>query len=106
MAVTLTNSAAQRVQKLLAKEGGIGLRLGIKKAGCSGMAYTFDIAREIADSDGVFEHNGAKVVVDPHSLIYLDGAQLDFIKDGLKEVFKYTNPNEKSACGCGESVGF
>ncbi len=106
MAVTLTDSAARRVQKLLAKEGGIGLRLGIKKAGCSGMAYTFDIAREINEGDGVFEQGGTKLVVDAHSLVYLDGSQLDFIKDGLKEIFKYTNPNEKSSCGCGESVGF
>jgi iron-sulfur cluster assembly protein len=106
MAITLTENAARRVQKLLSKEDGIGLRVGLRKAGCSGMAYTFDIARELGADDQVFEHHGAKVVVDLRSLVFLDGAQLDFVKEGLKEVFKFQNPNEKSACGCGESVGF
>lgn len=106
MAITLTENAARRVQKLLSKEDGIGLRVGLKKAGCSGMAYTFDIARELGADDQVFEHHGAKLVVDSRSLVFLDGAQLDFVKEGLKEVFKFRNPNEKSACGCGESVGF
>lgn len=106
MAITLTDSAARRVQKLVAKEGGIGLRVGLKKAGCAGMAYTVDIAHELTENDRVFEHQGAKVVLDAQALIYFDGAQLDYVKEGLNEVFRFTNPNEKSACGCGESVAF
>lgn len=106
MAITLTDSAAQRVQRLLAQEGGLGLRLGLKNVGCAGMAYTFAIAHELAEGDQVFEDNGAKVVVDRQAFIYLNGTQLDFVKDGLKEIFRLKNPNEKSACGCGESVSF
>ncbi|HWQ95489.1 MAG TPA: iron-sulfur cluster assembly accessory protein [Gammaproteobacteria bacterium] len=106
MAITLTDKAAQRVQKLLAKQGGIGLRLGLRKAGCAGQAYTFDIAQDIGEGDSVFESNGAKVVVDRASLLFLDGSQLDYAKEGMNEVFKFNNPNEKSACGCGESVNF
>lgn len=108
MAIILTDKAAQRIQALIAKDGhGVGLRLGIRKAGCSGMAYTFEIAEQISDNDQVFEHrNGAKVVVDASALPYLDGALLDFVREGLSERFKFHNPNEKAACGCGESVSF
>ena len=106
MPITLTEKAAQRVQKLLAKQGGFGLRLGLRKVGCAGQAYTFDIAQEIGEGDSVFESNGAKVVVDRASLFFLDGSQLDYAKEGMNEVFKFSNPNEKSACGCGESVNF
>lgn len=107
MAITLTDKAAARVRKLLDKEdAGIALRLGLKKIGCAGMAYTFDMARAIAQDDEVFEHNGAKVVIDRATLTYLDGSQLDYVKDGLSEKFKFFNPNEEISCGCGESVSF
>lgn len=108
MAIIVTDKAAQRIQALVAKEGrGVGLRLGIRKAGCSGMAYTFDIAEQIGENDRVFEHrDGAKVVVDADALPYLEGALLDFVREGLSERFKFHNPNEKAACGCGESVSF
>lgn len=107
MAITLTDKAAQRVYKLLGKEdAGAALRLGLKKVGCAGMAYTFDIAHAIEPDDQVFERNGAKVVVDRATLTYLDGSQLDYVKDGLSEKFKFFNPNEAISCGCGESVSF
>jgi len=104
--IGLTDRAAERVQTLLTKQAGLGLRVGLKKVGCAGMAYTFDIAQEIGDSDRVFEHNGAKLIIDTATLAYLTGATLDYAREGLKETFKFTNPNEKSACGCGESVNF
>ncbi len=104
--VSLTDRAAERVQLLLAKQPGVGLRISLKKVGCAGMAYSFDIAQELGSSDRVFEHNGAKLVVDAATLAYLAGATLDYAREGLKETFKFTNPNEKSACGCGESVKF
>lgn len=107
MAITLTDSAARRIQKLLAREGtGIGLRLGLRKVGCAGMAYTFAVAHEVVEGDRVFDHQGAKVVIDRETLFYLDGAQLDYVREGLNEAFKFHNPNEKSSCGCGESVSF
>ncbi|MEW6354473.1 MAG: iron-sulfur cluster assembly accessory protein [Pseudomonadota bacterium] len=106
MAITLTEKAAARVQTLLAKQGGVGLRVGLRKAGCSGMAYTFDIAPQAGADDQVFESHGAKVLVDRETLIFLDGAQLDYVRDGLNEMFRLRNPNEKAACGCGESVAF
>jgi iron-sulfur cluster assembly protein len=104
--VSLTDRAAERVQTLLAKQPGVGLRASLKKVGCAGMAYSFDIAHELGSSDQVFEHNGAKLIVDAATLAYLAGATLDYAREGLKETFKFTNPNEKSACGCGESVKF
>lgn len=107
MAITLTDKAAERVHKLLAKEGsGLGLRVGLKKMGCSGMAYTFNIAHEVTEGDAVFEHNGAKVMADSKALVFLDGSQLDYVREGLQEAFRFTNPNEKASCGCGESVSF
>ena len=104
--VSLTDRAAERVQWLLTKQSGVGLRVSLKKVGCAGMAYTFDIAQELSSTDQVFEHNGAKLIVDTATLAYLVGATLDYAREGLKETFKFTNPNEKSACGCGESVKF
>jgi len=104
MAITLTENAAKQINKVLAKRGkGMGLRLGVKKVGCSGLAYTFEYADEVGERDHLFESHEAKVVVDADSLPYLDGAVLDFVKDGFKESFKFDNPNVKEQCGCGES---
>lgn len=104
MAITLTNSAAERVRTFLANRGkGIGLRLGIKTSGCSGLAYMLEFVDELNEDDNVFEQDGVKVIVDTKSLVYLDGTQLDFVKEGLNEGFKFINPNVKDQCGCGES---
>jgi iron-sulfur cluster assembly protein len=104
MGVTLTSAAADHVRRYLDQRGkGIGLRLGVRTSGCSGMAYVLEFADELADGDEVFEEHGVKVVVDPKSLAYLDGTELDFTKEGLNEGFKFNNPNVKDACGCGES---
>ena len=104
MSVSLTESAADRVKTFLEKRGkGVGVRLGVKTTGCSGMAYTIEFADEIEDSDEVFEEKGVKVIINPKSLVYLDGTELDFAKEGLNEGFKFNNPNEKERCGCGES---
>lgn len=104
MAITMTETAANHIRTQVEKSGnGVGLRLGVKKAGCSGFAYTFDIAREVRDSDSVFESHGAKVLVDSESLPFLDGTQLDYVQQGLGHAFKFDNPNVKDQCGCGES---
>jgi iron-sulfur cluster assembly protein len=104
MAIQLTEVAATRVQNFLATRGkGIGLRLGVKTTGCSGMAYVIEFVDELQNDDQVFESHGVKVVVDPKSLIFLDGTEVDFGKEGLNEGFQFKNPNAKDACGCGES---
>ena len=104
MAITLTENAAKQIQTQLAKRGkGLGLRVGIKKVGCSGFAYTFDYADDIRDGDRAFEAHDAKVVIDTESLAVLDGSRLDFVKEGLKQMFKFENPNVDATCGCGES---
>jgi len=104
MSITVTESAAQHVKKFLANRGkGAGLRLGVKTTGCSGMAYVLEFADVVEDTDQVFESNGVKVIIDPKSLVYLDGTELDFAKEGLNEGFKFNNPNVKDTCGCGES---
>lgn len=104
MAITLTNAAAERVRTFLANRGkGIGLRLGIKTSGCSGLAYVLEFVDELNEDDNVFEQDGVKVIVDAKSLVYLDGTELDFVKEGLNEGFKFQNPNVKDQCGCGES---
>lgn len=104
MAITLTENAAKQIRGQLAKRGkGLGIRIGVKKVGCSGFAYTFDYADEIAADDRLFEAHDARVVVDQKSLSFLDGSQLDFVKEGLKQTFKFENPNVDSTCGCGES---
>jgi iron-sulfur cluster assembly protein len=104
MAVTLTEKAAERVESFLAKRGkGVGLRLGVKTTGCSGMAYTMEFADTLEDTDTVFEVGAVKIIVDPKSLVYLDGTELDYTREGLNEGFKFSNPNEKARCGCGES---
>ncbi|PCJ87683.1 MAG: iron-sulfur cluster assembly protein IscA [Thiotrichaceae bacterium] len=104
MAITLTEPAAERVKTFLDNRGkGVGLRLGIKTMGCSGMAYVLEFVDDINPEDEVFEDMGVKVIVDPKSLVYLDGTELDYTKEGLNEGFKFNNPKEKAACGCGES---
>lgn len=104
MAVTLTEKAASHVQRFLAKRGkGVALRLGVRTTGCSGMAYKLEYADAVNPEDALFESHGVKVVVDPKSLPYLDGTQLDFAREGLNEGFKFNNPNVKDECGCGES---
>lgn len=104
MAITLTEAAATHVAKFLTNRGkGVGLRLGVKTSGCSGMAYVMEFADELQDEDQVFESNGVKLIVDPKSLLYIDGTELDYTKEGLNEGFKFNNPNEKDNCGCGES---
>jgi iron-sulfur cluster assembly protein len=104
MAITLTDDAAQRVQQFLVNRGkGIGLRLGVKTTGCSGLAYVLEFVDEVAEEDTVFEDHGIKIVIDPKSLVYLDGTELDYAKEGLNEGFQFKNPNVKDTCGCGES---
>ena len=104
MAITLTDVAADRVKSFLENRGkGEGLRLGVKTTGCSGMAYVLEFVDEVEDTDEVFESNGVKIIVDPKSLIYIDGTELDYGKEGLNEGFKFNNPNVADECGCGES---
>jgi iron-sulfur cluster assembly protein len=104
MAITLTESAAGRVRSYLdSRGGGLGLRLGIKKTGCSGFAYVVNFADEIHADDVIFETDGLKVVVDSEALEYIDGTEVDFVKEGLNEAFKFRNPNARGECGCGES---
>lgn len=104
MAITLTQAAADRVRNFIEKRGkGVGLRLGVRTSGCSGMAYILEFADAIEDTDLVFEDHGVKVIVDPKSLVYIDGTELDFAREGLNEGFKFNNPNVKDQCGCGES---
>ena len=104
MTITLTPAAASHVQKSLAKRGrGVGVRLGVKTTGCSGLAYKIEYVDEIAPEDQVVDSHGVKVVIDPKSLAYLDGTELDFVREGLNEGFKFANPNERDRCGCGES---
>ncbi|KPK37150.1 MAG: iron-sulfur cluster assembly protein [Gammaproteobacteria bacterium SG8_47] len=104
MGITLTESAAEHVKAYMANRGkGVGLRLGVRTSGCSGMAYVLEFADSIEDQDKTFECHGVTVIVDAKSLVYLDGTELDFGKEGLNEGFKFNNPNVKDQCGCGES---
>ena len=104
MAVSLTKSAASRVRSYLDQRGrGIGLRVGVKRTGCSGWAYVVDYADAVAADDVVFDDDEIKVVVDKKSLELIDGTEVDFVKDGINEAFKFRNPKSKSECGCGES---
>ena len=104
MAISLTEAAARHVTRYLGKRGkGVGVRLGVKTTGCSGLAYKLEYVDEIAPEDIVFEEHGVKVLIDPKSLAYIDGTQLDFVREGLNEGFKFNNPNERDRCGCGES---
>jgi iron-sulfur cluster assembly protein len=104
MAISLTENAAARVRSYLDKRGaGIGLRVGVKKTGCNGFAYVINYAEGVEDTDVVFEQRGVKVVVDPASLELIDGTEVDFVKEGLNEAFRFRNPNVTGECGCGES---
>ena len=104
MAISLTQNAATRVRSFLEKRGrGVGLRIGVRKSGCSGFAYTIDYADGVEAGDVVFDRDGVKVIVDNGSLGLIDGTEVDFVKDGLNEAFKFRNPNVKGECGCGES---
>lgn len=104
MAITVTESAAKHIANFLLKRGkGVGLRLGVRTSGCSGMAYKLEFADMVEDDDLTFVNHGVTVLVDPKSLPYIDGMELDFTREGLNEGFKFNNPNVKDACGCGES---
>ena len=104
MAITLTAKAADRIRHFMEQRGkGVALRLGVKTTGCSGMAYVMEYADSIEDDDVVFEDQGVKVIVDSESLRYVDGTEIDFVRHGLSEAFRFRNPNVKGECGCGES---
>lgn len=104
MALTLTESAARHVADQLAARGkGVGIRVGVTTTGCSGMAYVLEFVDELAPHDQVFEDHGVRIIVDPKSLVYIDGTEMDFKKTGINEGFEFHNPNVKGECGCGES---
>jgi iron-sulfur cluster assembly protein len=104
MSISMTAAAAKHVNKYMAKRGrGVGVRLGVKTTGCSGLAYQLEYVDEVAPEDMVFESEGVKIHIDPKSLVYLDGTELDFVREGLNEGFRFNNPNERDRCGCGES---
>ncbi|MCL7462487.1 iron-sulfur cluster assembly protein IscA [Pseudomonas sp. NW5] len=104
MAISMTEAAAQHVRRSLDSRGkGEGIRLGVRTTGCSGLAYVLEFVDEQAPEDQVFENFGVKVFIDPKSLAYLDGTELDFTREGLNEGFKFNNPNVRGECGCGES---
>lgn len=104
MTITVTEKAAERVRNFLDNRGkGQGLRLAVKTTGCSGMAYVIEFVDDIDTADSVFESKGVKIFVDPKSMLYLDGTEVDYTKEGLNEGFKFNNPNVKATCGCGES---
>jgi iron-sulfur cluster assembly protein len=104
MAITLTEKAAKHISRYIERRGkGMGLRLGVRTNGCSGLAYTLEYVDELAAEDQVYESHGVRVFVDPKSLPYIDGTELDFAREGLNEGFKFQNPNVKNECGCGES---
>ena len=102
--ISLTTAAAAKIRKTLQQRGrGIGVRVGVKTTGCSGLAYKLEYVDVSEPEDVIFEDHGVKVLVDPKSLAYIDGTQLDFVREGLNEGFKFSNPNERDRCGCGES---
>ena len=104
MPVTLTQDAAKHVETFIAKRGkGVGLRVGVRTSGCSGMAYKLEFADAVGPEDMTFESHGVKVIIDAKSLPYVDGTELDYTREGLNEGFKFRNPNVKDQCGCGES---
>ncbi len=104
MGISLTEAAAKHVQNFIAKRGkGLGLRIGVRTTGCSGMAYKLEFADALSDDDMQFQSHGVTLLVDPKSLPYIDGMELDFQREGLNEGFKFNNPNVKNECGCGES---
>ncbi len=102
--ITLTTVAHDRVSSFLTNRGrGVGIRLSVQTTGCSGLGYNIEFVDEVQPEDEIFEYNGVKVVVDKKSLIYLDGTEVDYVKEGLNEGFEFNNPNAKAKCGCGES---
>jgi iron-sulfur cluster assembly protein len=102
--ISVTDTAAVRIKRALEKRGsGQGIQVGVKTTGCSGLAYKLEYADLVAPEDVVVEEHGVKVLVDPKSMPYVDGTQLDFVREGLNEGFKFHNPNERDRCGCGES---
>jgi iron-sulfur cluster assembly protein len=104
MSVSMTEAAARHVNRYLSKRGkGVGVRLGVKTTGCSGLAYKLEYVDDLNPEDIVFDTHGLKISIDPKSLAYLDGTELDFVREGLNEGFKFNNPNERDRCGCGES---
>ncbi|MCH1919791.1 iron-sulfur cluster assembly protein IscA [Shewanella sp. A3A] len=104
MSISMTPAAAERVKSFLDNRGkGLGLRLGLKTSGCSGMAYVLEFVDELNEDDEVFAIDGVNIIIDAKSLIYLEGIELDFVKEGLNEGFQFNNPNAKGECGCGES---
>lgn len=104
MAISMTPAAADRVRSFLANRGkGLGLRLGLRTSGCSGMAYILEFVDGLNDDDDLYTIDGVNIIIDAKSLIYLQGIELDFIKEGLNEGFQFNNPNAKGECGCGES---
>lgn len=103
MGISLTDKAASRARDFLGRHGGVGLRLGVRRTGCSGYAYTVDYADTVATGDVVFESQGVKLIVAPDNLPFLDGTRIDFVREGLNEKFAFENPNATSQCGCGES---
>ncbi len=104
MAIQVTEAAAKQIQNSLSSRGkGIGIRLGITTTGCSGFAYVMEFVDALQEEDQVFNEHGIKLVVDAKSLVYLDGTEVDFVKQGLNEGFEFSNPNSKGECGCGES---
>jgi len=104
MAISITENAARHVSQQLATRGkGLGIRVGVKTTGCSGMAYVLEFVDKLEIGDQVFEEQGVKIIVDPKSLVYIDGTEMDFVKQGVNEGFEFRNPNAKGECGCGES---
>ncbi len=104
--ITLTEGASKHISSFLKKRGaGIGIKIGVRTSGCSGLAYTLEYVDSIVDDDNIFEGFGVKLFVDPKSLAFLDGTELDYVRNGLNEGFEFNNPNVKNACGCGESFG-
>ena len=104
MAITVTEAAARHIQGQLSRRGkGLGIRLGVRTSGCSGMAYVVEFVDETDSSDLIFEEHSVKVFIDPKSMVYLDGTELDFVREGLNAGLQFNNPNAASECGCGES---
>lgn len=104
MAISITETAARHVSEQLESRGkGLGIRVGVKTTGCSGMAYVLEFVDKLEVGDQVFEEGGVKIIVDPKSLVYIDGTEMDFVKQGVNEGFEFKNPNAKGECGCGES---
>jgi iron-sulfur cluster assembly protein len=104
MAISMTSLAADHVRSQLDQRGkGMGIRVGVKTTGCSGMAYVLEFVDQLEEEDSVFENHGVKLIVDPKSLVYIDGTEMDFVKEGLNEGFEFKNPNAAGECGCGES---